>query len=264
MLSELLYIFKSLRILDVLDILIVTLLFYSAFRFIRGTRSQTVIQGLVLVIVLTLIISAFAANFQLATLSWILEKFWAVFIVALVVVFAPEIRRGVAQLGQRRLFRRFFKAEQQVFIEIVQAAQTLSKRKIGALIVIERESSLAEYAANGVEQDARVNAELIISIFMPYSPLHDGAVIIQGNRISSASVLLPLSQQENLSRDLGSRHHAALGITEESDAAVVVVSEETGTISFAQNGELIRGLDATDLRKKLQELYGYTEEEEKS
>jgi diadenylate cyclase len=260
MLKQVLHIFSAMRITDILDILLVTLGFYYVLKFLRGTRSVQVIQGLVFIIIGSLVVSVVAVNLHLDTITWILEKFWAVLIVALVVVFAPELRRAFIQLGERRLFRRFFKPEQQVFIEITQAATTLSKRKIGAIIVIERETNLGEYVEKGIEQDARVNAELLMSVFMPYSPLHDGALIIQGNRITSAGVLLPLSQQENLSRDLGSRHYAALGITEETDAAVVVVSEETGTISFARNGELIRGLDGPGLRNILTELYGYQEE----
>jgi diadenylate cyclase len=262
MLNQLQELYTLMHGTDILDVLIVTLGLFLTLRFLRGTRSVQVIQGLVLIIAVTLIVSVIAVKLHLDTLSWIMEKFWAVFIVALVVVFAPEIRRAFTQLGQRRIFRRFFKPEPQVFIEITQAAATLSKRKIGALIVIERETSLSEFVERGVELDAKVNAELLVSVFMPYSPLHDGALIIQANRMISAGVLLPLSQQENLSRELGSRHYAALGITEETDAAVVVVSEETGTISFAQHGELIRGLDSTSLRKTLQELYGYHEEED--
>ncbi len=257
-------IFANFHATDLLDIILVTLFFFYLLKFLRGTRSVQVIQGLVLLIIAVLLVSALAAYIHLDTISWILEKFWAVFIVAMVVVFAPEIRRAFTQLGQRRLFRRFFQAEEQVLIEIVQAATTLSKRKMGALIVIERETNLGEYVEKGVEQDAKVVSELLVSIFMPYSPLHDGAVIIQGNRITSAGVLLPLSQQTNLDRELGSRHYAALGITEETDAAVVVVSEETGTISFARNGELTRGLDGITLRKMLRVLYGFKDEEPES
>ena len=261
MLIQIAQIFRGIHWTDILDILIVTTGLFFVLKFLRGTRSVQVIQGLVLIIIVTLIISVLAVNLHLDTISWIMEKFWAVLIVALVVVFAPEIRRASIRLGQLRFFRRFFKPEKQVFIEIVQAASVLSKRKIGALIVIERETTLGEYVEKGVEQEAKVNAELMVSIFMPYSPLHDGALVIQGNRITAAGVLLPLSQQEGLDRELGSRHHAALGISEETDAAAVVVSEETGTISYARNGELMRGLDATGLRKILQELYGYQEEE---
>ena len=136
------------RITDLLDIFLVTLLFYYSLKFLRGTRSVQVIQGLVLLIIGTLIISALASYIHLDTISWILEKFWSVFIVALVVIFAPEIRRAFTQLGQRRIFRRFFRTEEQVLIEIVQAATTLSKRKMGALIVIERETNLGEYVEN--------------------------------------------------------------------------------------------------------------------
>ena len=254
-------IFGNFHTTDLLDIFLVTLLLFYLLKFLRGTRSVQVIQGLVLMIIGTLLVSVMANNLHLDTISWILEKFWAVIIVAIVVIFAPEMRRAFTQLGQRRFFRRFFRAEEQLLIEIVQAVTTLSKRKMGALIVIERETNLGEYVQKGVEQDAKVVSELLVSIFMPYSPLHDGAVIIQGNRITSAGVLLPLSQQTNLSRELGSRHYAALGITEETDAAVIVLSEETGTISYARNGELTRGLDAVSLRKILRTLYGFQDEE---
>jgi diadenylate cyclase len=247
---------------DILDIFLVTLLFYTVIKFLRGTRSVQVIQGLIVLVIAVLIISFIAQKLELTTVYWLVNKFWTIWLVALIVIFAPDIRRTFAQLGQRRFFRRFFRPEEQFIIEIVQAVGTLTKKKQGALIVLERETGLQEYMESGVKLDSGVVSELILSIFTPYSPLHDGALIIQGNRIAAAGCLLPLTQETNLSRELGMRHRAAIGLTEETDAIVIVVSEETGTISVARTGNLTRDLEPASLRKLLRTLYGYQEEEE--
>ncbi|MFB3895480.1 MAG: diadenylate cyclase CdaA [bacterium] len=247
---------------DILDIFLVTVLFYTVIKFLRGTRSVQVIQGLIVLVIAIIIISQIAQVLELTTIYWLVNKFWTIWLVALIVIFAPDIRRTFAQLGQRRFFRRFFKPEEQFIIEIVQAVGTLTKKKQGALIVLERETGLQEYMESGVKLDSSVVSELILSIFTPYSPLHDGAVIIQGNRIAAAGCLLPLTQETNLSRELGMRHRAAIGLTEETDAVVIVVSEETGTISVARTGHLTRDLEPASLRRLLRSLYGYQEEEE--
>lgn len=247
---------------DIIDIILVTALFYVVIKFLRGTRSVQVIQGLIVLVIVTLLISFIAQRLELNTVSWMVNKFWTVWLVALIVVFAPDIRRTFAQLGQRRFFRRFFRPEEQFIIEIVQAVGTLAKKKLGALIVLERETGLQEYMESGVKLDSTVVSELILSIFTPYSPLHDGAVIVQGNRIAAAGCLLPLTQETSLSRELGMRHRAAIGLTEETDAIVIVVSEETGTISVARGGHLTRDLEPPALRKLLRTLYGYHEEED--
>jgi len=248
---------------DILDIILVTGLFYAMIKFLRGTRSVQVIQGLIVLVIATLLISFIAQRLELITISWIVNKFWTVWLVALIVIFAPDIRRTFAQLGQRRFFRRFFRPEEQFIIEIVQAVGTLSKKKLGALLVLERETGLQEYMESGVKLDSTVVSEIMLSIFTPYSPLHDGAVIIQGNRIAAAGCLLPLTQETNLSRELGMRHRAAIGLAEETDAVVIVVSEETGTISVARDGHLTRDIEPQSLRRLLRTLYGYHEEEEK-
>ncbi|MCX7919956.1 MAG: diadenylate cyclase CdaA [bacterium] len=246
---------------DILDILLVTALFYGIIKFLRGTRSVQVIQGLIILVIATLLISFIAQRLELTTIAWIINKFWTVWLVALIVIFAPDIRRTFAQLGQQRFFRRFFRPEEQFIIEIVQAVSTLAKKKHGALIVFERDTGLQEYMESGVKLDSSIVSELILSIFTPYSPLHDGAVILQGNRIAAAGCLLPLTQETNLSRELGMRHRAAIGLTEETDALVIVVSEETGSISVARGGKLTRDLDPQSLRRLLRTLFGYPEEE---
>lgn len=245
---------------DFLDIFLVSFLFYLLFKFVRGTRAMQVIQGLILLLMVSLLISFIATQLELQTVSWIFEKLWTVALLLFIVVFAPEIRRAFAQIGQHRFFRWYFAPEERSISEIVEGVKKLSQKKTGALVVLERETSLKEYIETGVTLDSQIKSELLVSLFNPASPLHDGAVVIQGDRVAAAGCLLPLSDNPQLSRELGTRHRAALGITEETDAISLVVSEETGTISLAIKGTMIRGLDAESLRENLRTYFGYSEE----
>ena len=236
------------RLADLVDVAVVAFIVYQFLRFIKGTRATQMLIGLGLLLVLAL-----AANFwELYGLKWIVTSFKTIWIVAFVILFQPEIRRALAELGRSRVVRFFFRVSATRPIrELVKAAEILKNRKVGGLIVLEREMGLRNYVQTGSRIDARVSADLIATIFTPNSPLHDGAVIVAEDAIVAASCILPLSDSPVLDRALGTRHRAALGLAEETDAACIVVSAETGIISFAHRGRLIRGLDFHGLEKRL-------------
>ena len=233
---------------EVLDILLVTFVLYNLLLLIRGTRAVQVLLGI-------LVLVAFyytSRALDLRALETTLENFFIILPVAIIVLFQHEIRRALAAFGSTPLGG--FGHQEKVattFNEIVVAATSLSDRKIGALIVIERSEGLRNYVENGIQLDAVVTLDLLISLFTPETPTHDGAVIIQGDRLAAASCFLPLTRRSQVSKDLGTRHRAALGITEETNALAVVVSEETGIISVAIGGEITRGLESKDLRNLL-------------
>lgn len=234
--------------LDIVDVLLVTLVVYNLLLLIRGTREVQILIGIFILVVLYYT----ARTFELRALSSTLQTFFTLLPVALVVLFQHEIRRALAAFGSTPLLG--WSDQRKVastFNELTLAATTLSERKIGALIVIERLEGLRNYVENGILLDAIVSLDLLLSLFMKTSPTHDGAVIIQGDRLAAVACYLPLTQNPELSKDLGTRHRAALGITEETDAVVVVVSEETGNISLAFGGEILRPLEAKDLRNQL-------------
>ncbi len=237
---------------DTVDILIVAAGIYWLLLLIRGTRAIQILVGLIALIALSLA----SELFQLAALGMILERFLGSAVLIIVILFQNDIRRALARVG--RGFFPSFSAEQelQVVEEIVRSAGALSQRRHGALIVLERESNLGDLVEAGVTVDARLSKDLLTSIFQPTSPMHDGAVLIQEGRVSSAGCILPLTLRTDLPEGLGTRHRAAIGITEETDALVVVVSEETATISVVLGGELLRGLDAPRLRVVLREILG--------
>lgn len=240
----------------IIDILIIAFVIYKLLLLIKGTRAVQLLKGLAVL----LIASAVSAQFNLATINWLLGKTWTALAVALPVVFQPELRRALEQLGRGSFFgRRSVLAEEEaryVAHNVALAAENLSRRHVGALMVFTRETGLLEYVESGVKMDALISEEVIINIFEPYTPLHDGAAIIGGNRILAAACYLPFTENPFISSQLGTRHRAALGITEQSDAVAVVISEETGTISLAESGKLIRGLRRGDLEQKLMELLG--------
>src|SRR5512143_3331802 len=189
------------------------------------------------------------------TLDWLIHSFWSQIVLALVVLFQPEIRRTLARVGERRLFRSMSAVEGSKFIEeTVKAAVSMANKRIGALIVLERDTDLSTIVEMGTEHDAKVTKEILVSIFLPYSPIHDGAAIIRSGRIVAAGCFLPLTLSSNLSKSLGTRHRAAVGLTEEADAIVVVVSEETGEISVVSNGT-VEHADAPALRKTLSDIF---------
>jgi diadenylate cyclase len=235
---------------DLVDVLAVSVVIYYLLRLIRGTRAAQMLLGLVFLGAVYYV----AGLVGLPTLERILESLLILLPIAAIVLFQQEIRRGLANFGRNPLWG--FAKQQKVestFNEIVLAATTLASRRIGALIVIERLEGLRNWIENGISLDAVVTYDLLINLFTPDTPLHDGAVIISEDRIAAAACFLPLTFNPELSTELGTRHRAALGITEETDALAVVVSEETGIVSVARNGELVRDLEGKDLRNTLYE-----------
>ncbi len=221
--------------------------FYYIILFFRGTRGAQVLSGFTVTLVFLIVVTQL---FHLDTLTWLLKRFFVYMAVALVVIFQPEIRRALAELGKQHIFASS-RSERSLVDHLVQATQILSERKIGALIALEREIGTRVIQDSGTRIDSVLTPELLASIFFPHTPLHDGGVIIRNGRIAVAGCVFPLSQREDLSKSLGTRHRAAVGITEETDCIVIVVSEETGTISIAYRGRLSRGLDEERLRRVL-------------
>jgi uncharacterized protein (TIGR00159 family) len=241
---------------DSIDILVVALGIYWLMLLMRGTRAVQILVGLIV-----LVVANVAADlFNLLTMGVILDKLSGPAVIIIVILFQQDIRRALARVG-----RGFFRSvsdqqESQMLEEVVRAAQGLAQRRVGALIVLERDTGLEDQIEAGTALDSSVSKELLISLFVPYSPLHDGAVVIQRGRISHAGCILPLTLRSDLPEGVGTRHRAAVGITEETDAVVVVVSEETASISVVMNGELVRGLDAARLRVVLRDaMSGSTE-----
>jgi diadenylate cyclase len=236
-------------VIQVLDVLIVSYLIYRALLVIRGTRAVPMLFGLTLIAVVYFL----AKPLGLVTLAWLIDNFLGSIILVIVVIFQDEIRRALTKVGvQPFLFKNGRSVSDKTFEDIALAASKLSKAKLGSLIVIQREVGLDEFLEEGVAIDARVNRKLLYSVFVKESPLHDGAVIVEGDRIKAAGCVLPLSFNPDLDPNLGTRHRAALGITERSDAVVVVTSEETGAISVVMDGKLHRNLDASALREILE------------
>jgi diadenylate cyclase len=242
---------SSFRLLDILDIILVAFVLYKLLMLIRNTRAVALVKGLLVLGVVTVV----SKILDLHVINWMLQQGMTVILVALPVVFQPELRRALEQIGRGRFLRssQGISAEEigKLLDEIVAVVETLSKEKIGALIVFEREVGLNDYIDTGIPIDGKVSRELMGNIFIPNTPLHDGAVIIRENRIMAAGCLLPLTSDRSLSTELGTRHRAAIGISELADAVVVVVSEETGSVSYTYGGHIYRHLDSTALRNVL-------------
>ncbi len=234
----------------ILEILFIWALAYYLLRFFQGTRAMQVIMGL---IILALFFNI-AKLLQLNTIHWVLTKLFAVGVVAILIIFQPELRRALARIGQNTFSGGFLKKGGTID-ELVQACEYLARNRTGALIAIERETGLKNYIESGIIMDAKVGQELLITLFAPNTPTHDGGVIIVGDRIASCGALFPLSQNTELSRFLGTRHRAGLGLTEESDAVCVIVSEETGGISIAVQGKLTRNLNVEDVKRVLMGIF---------
>lgn len=238
----------------ILDILLVAYLLYKLFSLIRGTRAVTLING-----VITLAVAYLAARLlRFYTIQFILENLFIAASVALPIIFQPELRRALEHLGRGRLLATGRKTDEvgedsvsRMIDQVVRAAEILGRTKTGALVVIERETGLGEYIDSGIKLDAVVTWELLINIFVEKTPLHDGAAVIRHNRVAAAACWLPLAEAAVLPHELGTRHRAAVGVSEQSDAVVIVVSEETGTISVACQGRLTRNLDEKALREML-------------
>ncbi len=230
------------------EIFIIAMAIYSITTFIRGTRTEQLLKGLGLIFVIFVI----SQKLEFLTISWLLTKVFAISVIAFLILFQPELRRALAKIGQNRIFGNFLR-EKGFIYEIVKASLFLSKKRIGALIVVERNTGLGSYIESGIFLDARLSSELITSLFMPTTPLHDGAVIVQGERIAAVGCLLPLTENPVQQR-LGTRHRSAIGLTEETDAVVVVVSEETGIISVVSEGHITRDLGEKRLSDVLERL----------
>ena len=246
---------SSIGITDVLDILIVAFIVYKVLVFIRETRAEQLAKGLVILVIITLL----SRLLHLYTLNWILSGVMTVGLVALVVIFQPELRRALEHLGRSRFVNVLDGVDKEeakrMVLEMVEAIDNMSSSRTGALIVIEGEITLNDIVETGTIIDAAVSTEMIGNIFYEGAPLHDGALIVRGDRLYAAGCVLPLTQNKQLSKELGTRHRAGIGITENSDAMVIIVSEETGVISIAQNGNLTRFVDVKKIEKTLLGLY---------
>ena len=241
--------FLTITIIDIIDIILVTWIFFKVYQYFKETRAGQMLIGLII-----LLISSFIFNsLDLVAMSWLLNQFQTVWVVAFVILFQPEIRRLLIYVGQTRFFQTIFRMGTSRSLEsIVEASLSMSEKRWGALIVIQRETGLRSYKEAGIQLKAEVSTPLLLSIFNPNSSMHDGAVILQNTLIEAAGCILPLTESQMVSPEMGTRHRAALGITEESDALVVVISEERGTISIAENGRFTSlDLDEMELRRYL-------------
>jgi len=237
---------------DLLDILIVSIVVYELLKLIRGTRAVQMAIGIAVIVALFYI----SLGLQLETLNWLIRNVVGYVVFAAIVLLQADIRRALMHLGRAPVFRRFERSESDddTIEELVVASSTLASRRTGAIIVVERRIGLRNFIESGIPIEAKLTYDLLVAIFQPTSPLHDGAVIVQGDRVAAAACFLPLTVNPRLSRDLGSRHRAALGVTEENDSIAVVVSEETGGISLVIDGAIERNLDADRLRARLKSL----------
>ena len=245
---------------NIVDVAILAVLIYNVIKLVIHTRSNSLFKGIVMVLVMAWLSSVL----RFSAVSWLLNQIISMGLLVLVILFQPEFRRGLDQLGRSKLMRRVFgvngQTSEQVQVErpvteIVRAMTDMSRKRIGALIVIERVTGLGDVIETGTRVDAEISAPLIENIFEPNTPLHDGAMIIRNRRINAAACILPLSEDPSISRDLGTRHRAAIGITETTDAVSLIVSEETGIISMAREGRLTRHLDTRSLSILLTELF---------
>lgn len=249
---------------DIVEIVIIAALIYEIMIWIKNTRAWTLFKGIVILIVFVLL----AAIFNLNTILWIADKTLNVGIIAAIVVFQPELRRALEQLGRKNFINNIFtfddskntneRFSDRTITELVKATYELAKHKTGALIVIEKEISLTEYVRTGIAIDSEISNQLLINIFEHNTPLHDGAVIIRGDRIVAATCYLPLSDNMELSKELGTRHRAGVGVSETTDSFTIIVSEETGKVSVAEGGKLIRNVDGENLKSELVALQNKT------
>ncbi len=246
-------------ITDVIEIILIAVLVYNLMLWFRKTRAWTLIKGIAVV----LLFAGVALAFQFNTILWILENTINVGIIAVIIIFQPEFRRALEQLGRRNILPSIFntdnadnagKLDKKVLNEIAKAAYAMSEVKTGALIVLEQEVRLGDYERTGIPIDAEVSSQLLVNIFEHNTPLHDGAVLIRNNRIASATCYLPLSDNMDISKALGTRHRAAIGVSEVSDSITIIVSEETGAVSLAHNGTIVRNISRERFLEKVNEL----------
>ena len=254
--QNLLYQVPAIGITDIVDILVVSIIFYSLLRLIRSTSAARVARAILLLLAITLLTDVL----NLYTLNWLLNKILEVGAIALIIVFQPELRRALERVGAQLHFHLLStesaaSIEQSAVNATVQACEIMSRERVGVLLVFERETPLDEYFKTGTIVDAQLSEQLLRNLFFTKASLHDGAVIIRNDRIAAAGCVLPLTENHNISSDLGTRHRAGIGISEVSDAVVVIVSEETGIISMAEGGRLVRHLDEASLRQILHGIY---------
>ncbi len=238
-------------LVHLIDILLVSFIFYQLLLFIQGTRAVQIVVGIVIIVLLTF----FSQLLGFPVLNWLLQKFWIAGVVVFAVLFQPELRSALARLGTGTTTRMVIHEEMMVVNEIVAAVKEASRRQMGMLLVIERDMGLRNYLETGTPINGLVTRELLLTLFQPPSILHDGAVILRGSRLAGAGCILPLSQDTSLEKWLGTRHRAAVGITEVSDAWSICVSEETGGVSLAQAGKIVTKIDPDELRQQLVDLY---------
>lgn len=244
--------------IDFIEILIIAFLFYHILLWIKSTKAWNLFKGIIVILLFVLV----SAIFQMNTILWLAERTLNVGLIALVIIFQPELRKALENLGEKNFFGKIFnfsksvecKFSNRTIEELIKACYAMGKVRTGALIVIEDEILLNEYIRTGIDIDAILSSQLLINIFEKNTPLHDGAVIVRGDRVVSATCYLPLSDSLSLSKNLGTRHRAAVGVSEVSDSLTIVVSEETGKVSIASKGQIYHGIDADFLREKLQYL----------
>ena len=254
----------SMSPVDVVEILIISFLFYYILLWIKNTRAWNLFKGIMIILIFILL----ALIFHMNTILWLAENLLSVGLLALVIIFQPVLRKALENLGGKNLFGRWFnfgktdndRFSDRTIEELIKASYAMGKVRTGALIVVEDEILLNEYVRTGIDVDAIISSQLLINIFEKNTPLHDGAVIVRGDRVVSATCYLPLSDSLVLSKDLGTRHRAALGISEVSDSLTIVVSEETGKVSIALRGQIYHGVDADFLREKLRYLQNHNRE----
>ena len=245
----------GISLIDLIDVAIVSVILYQIFVWLKGTAGMQLLRGLFIIFIVYFL----AQQFGLRTLNWLMERFVTVILIVIIIVFQPELRRALERIGRGRFLSKLGISlgtkGSAVVRQLIDAVEKCSQEKIGALIVLERNTGLNEFLESGVRIDAPVSEELLITILTPQTPLHDGAIIVQGDRIAAAGCLLPLSESRLIDRRLGTRHRAAVGMSEQSDALVIVVSERTGTISVAENGYLQRFLTKEILEERLFDIY---------
>lgn len=251
---------SNIRIWDIIDILVVAVVFYKLYMLMKETRAEQLLKGIGAIFVVALL----SQWFKLYTINWILQNAMQIGLITLVIVFQPELRRMLEYIGRSNILKKSLidvrgEEMQRLADEIVNATASLSRQKIGALVVFERHTGLSEVVETGTKLNAEISSELLINIFIPNTPLHDGAVVIKGDNIRAAACFLPLTDNQTISKELGTRHRAGIGISEKSDCLVLIVSEETGGIAIAENGKITRYVDIDTLREILLNMYEVSE-----
>ena len=259
----------SIKWTDIVEVLIISVLLYRVLAWIKESKAWSLLKGILFILIFVMV----AAMFSMTTILWIAKNVFGVAVTAMVVVFQPELRKALEQLGRRKVLSSIFQFDNrivgerfsdQTITEIIRGSFEMGRAKTGALIVIAQNDLLTDYENTGIRLDSEISSQLLINIFEHNTPLHDGAVIVRGNRIVSATCYLPLSENMELSKELGTRHRAGVGISEVTDSMTVIVSEETGRVSVAYEGKLTRNVDMEELREQLKIIQGKTYEEKKS